>query len=122
MLGVARQVVGEHLRQRALEAAGSDDLLRTVEEPSAVSLDRLDLRQAMASLSEQERNRLALRYGRSRTSRSFSRRANSVETALHRAIGKLCDPSRSPNDGLSAAIQGATRVRAIQPPTQRAQS
>jgi RNA polymerase sigma-70 factor, ECF subfamily len=61
--------------------------------PEDSSLRRLELRDAVARLDERDRDLLALRYGGDLTARQIGElldlRPNSVEVALHRALGRL---------------------------------
>jgi RNA polymerase sigma-70 factor (ECF subfamily) len=94
VLGIARRVVddqlaratGMHPSDTVGELAGEDDL-----ETDAV--ERLMLREALAALSQDERDLLALRYGAdlaaSDIALAMGSRTNTVEVALHRALGKL---------------------------------
>ncbi len=60
---------------------------------AAEAADRLVLRAALSDLSESDRELIALRYGADLSARQIARhlgrRTNSVEVALHRALGRL---------------------------------
>jgi RNA polymerase sigma factor (sigma-70 family) len=57
------------------------------------ALRRLELRGAVASLDERDRDLVALRYGADLTARQIAEllelNTNAVEVALHRALGRL---------------------------------
>lgn len=93
LLGIAR---------RTLQATAEQRARRTHEDPPDVagpgdleddSIRRLTLQAAMARLSEREREILALRYGADLSMRAIAQlldvRTNTVEVALHRALGRL---------------------------------
>lgn len=92
LLGIARRCVDDvvqgQLRHAELdvETPGLGQL-----EPEAIR--RLDLRAALLELDERSRELLALRYGADLTARQIGElldeRPNTVEVALHRALGRL---------------------------------
>jgi RNA polymerase sigma-70 factor (ECF subfamily) len=57
------------------------------------TVDRIVVRRAVASLTERERDLIALRYGADLTASQIARhlgaKTNAVEVALHRALGRL---------------------------------
>ena len=57
------------------------------------SIERLELRRAMATLDTRDREFVALRYGADLSARQIAEllglRTNTVEVALHRVLGKL---------------------------------
>jgi RNA polymerase sigma-70 factor (ECF subfamily) len=92
LLGIARRVIAEHLAVSAGERAlvsGDGEVV----DDSASALQRLELRAALATLSQQERDLLALRYGGDlavkEVARLLGERTNTVEVALHRVVAKL---------------------------------
>jgi RNA polymerase sigma factor (sigma-70 family) len=68
------------------EVAGDDEL-------ASETIERLSLRSALAELSQDERDLLAMRYGADLTAGDISRitgtRTNTIEVALHRTLAKL---------------------------------
>jgi RNA polymerase sigma factor (sigma-70 family) len=91
LMGIARRCVDQLLAERvpvgeAPEEAASIDL-----EEETVS--RLELSRALAGLSEQDRELMALRYGADLSARQiaelFGARTNTIEVALHRALERL---------------------------------
>jgi RNA polymerase sigma factor (sigma-70 family) len=94
LLGIARRVVDDLLARGDTafpadvtgELAGETDL-------AGEAIERLALRDALARLSQHERDLLALRYGADLTARDIAAvtgvKTNAVEVALHRALIKL---------------------------------
>ena len=66
---------------------------RSFEGQDDASLDRLELRAAVAQLDERNRELVALRYGADLTARQIGElldlKTNAVEVALHRALTRL---------------------------------
>lgn len=92
-LGVARTVVADHLAQRRPLALEENDLEITVRDDGFDKVDaRLTLQETLASLSENDRDLLALRYGADLSARDIGellgQRTNTVEVALHRALAR----------------------------------
>jgi RNA polymerase sigma-70 factor, ECF subfamily len=91
LIGIARRCiadlalkpnpVGQVAREEAIEGPEDDAVLR------------LELRGAVATLDERDRELLALRYGADLTARQIADllelKTNAVEVALHRALGRL---------------------------------
>jgi RNA polymerase sigma factor (sigma-70 family) len=92
LIGIARRSVDSHLAARPpvptelADAAAPGDL----EEAAST---RLDLHRALGTLDERDRELLALRYGADLSARQIGelleQRTNTVEVALHRALGRL---------------------------------
>jgi RNA polymerase sigma factor (sigma-70 family) len=93
LLAIARRVVDDHVgrvrvetRQAGTSTSLSDDL-------AVAAVERLTLRDALARLSRDEHDLLALRYGADLAVRDIAHatgvRTNTVEVALHRALDKL---------------------------------
>ena len=91
LLGIARHCVSDARAERETqpppeEVAATGDL-------AAEAADRLALLAAVSDLSEPDRELIALRYGADLSARQIAghlgRRTNSVEVALHRALGRL---------------------------------
>jgi RNA polymerase sigma-70 factor, ECF subfamily len=92
LIGIARRSVDSHFAARPpiptelADAAAPGDL----EEAASA---RLDLASALGTLDEHDRELLALRYGADLSARQIGelleKRTNTVEVALHRALGRL---------------------------------
>lgn len=109
MIGIARRVIDDPHRQPDLPVAAAEGVAEGPEEASA---ERLDLRAAVALLSEADRELIALRYGADLSARQIARvldmKTNAVDVALHRARTRL----RESLDA-HAAEPGEKRVRAV---------
>jgi RNA polymerase sigma-70 factor (ECF subfamily) len=92
LIGIARRSVDSHLAglppigAEVPDSAAPGDL----EESTA---GRLDLTRALATLDDRDRELLALRYGADLSARQIAelleQRTNTVEVALHRALGRM---------------------------------
>lgn len=94
LLGIARRVVDDRLSRSRIaasydldaEVAGDDEL-------ASETIERLSLRSALAELSQDERDLIAMRYGADLTAGDIARitgaRTNTIEVALHRTLAKL---------------------------------
>jgi RNA polymerase sigma-70 factor, ECF subfamily len=93
LLGIAQRVVGERLVARSNEDRGMPGAVLLADNDLEATVERLELRDALTRLSQQERDLLALRYGAdlavSDVARILEERTNTVEVALHRIIEKL---------------------------------
>jgi RNA polymerase sigma-70 factor (ECF subfamily) len=91
LFGIARRCIAD-ARKAALrpEVVQDEPVGRGPEE---LAPERLDLRRALASLSDRDRELVALRYGGDLTAREIGHvvgmRTNAVEVALHRALMTL---------------------------------
>ena len=92
LLGIARRCIEDG---RGWSQAGFDMPPETAA-PGVLEEDalrRLELHDAVALLDERDRELIALRYGADLTAREIARlvgvRTNTVEVALHRALGRL---------------------------------
>jgi RNA polymerase sigma factor (sigma-70 family) len=95
LVGIARRTIDEHYRRQALA-----ETVATVPEGPADpfedrTVERLALAAAVGRLDPRERELIALRYGADLTARQIAellgQRTNTVEVALHRALGRLRD-------------------------------
>ena len=91
LIGIARRCIADALQPGDTPTG---DLPEPPGEPQEeLTLDRLDLRAAVALLDERDRELLALRYGADLTARQIGEllelKTNAVEVALHRALGRL---------------------------------
>jgi RNA polymerase sigma-70 factor (ECF subfamily) len=92
LVGIARRCIDDALSDRMddapapLEAGSPEDL-------EGDTLRRLSVRAAVATLTPRERELIALRYGADLKARQIAEllgeRTNTVEVALHRALGRL---------------------------------
>ena len=96
LVGIARRCADEQLRGRGIEVATGDDaLLDSSDDPIPADLVilRLDLADAVATLSVRDRELIALRYGADLKARDIAallgQKTNAVEVALHRALERL---------------------------------
>ena len=102
LLGIARRVVDDHLARASNSNHVAHDVdVRTPgdDEVAVASIERLALRDALALLSQDERDLLALRYGADLAARDIALvmdvRTNAVEVALHHTVAKLRDHMES---------------------------
>jgi RNA polymerase sigma factor (sigma-70 family) len=94
LLGIARRVVDDRLSRSPIAASyGLDAEVAGDDELASETIERLSLRSALAELSQDERDLLAMRYGADLTAGDISRitgtRTNTIEVALHRTLAKL---------------------------------
>ena len=96
LVGIARRCADDHLRGRGVEVPTDDEaLLDGAGDPGPAdsAILRLDLAAAVANLSVRDRELIALRYGADLKVKDIAallgRSTNSVEVALHRALGQL---------------------------------
>jgi RNA polymerase sigma factor (sigma-70 family) len=93
LLGIARHVINDHLARAGRQARLRVEPAGNGDEMASAAIERLALRDAIASLTLDERDLLALRYGADLTAREIARitgaRSNAVEVALHRTLAKL---------------------------------
>jgi len=96
LVGIARRCVDDYLRGRGIEVPTDDEaLLDGVGDPSPADLTilRLDLAEAVATLGIRDRELIALRYGADLKAKDIAvllgQSTNAVEVALHRALDRL---------------------------------
>lgn len=93
LIGIARRTLQAAAEQRAPRVDGDPPDVAAHGDLEDDSIRRLTLRAAMTRLSEREREILALRYGADLSVRAIAQlldaRTNTVEVALHRALGRL---------------------------------
>jgi RNA polymerase sigma factor (sigma-70 family) len=93
VIGIARRTIDEHYRREAL----AETVATVPEGPGAAfedrSIDQLALAAAVGRLDPRDRELVALRYGSDLTARQIGellgQRTNTIEVALHRALGRL---------------------------------
>lgn len=113
LVGIARRAIADWARRRpneTLSPAPPEPPARG--EVAEETTRRLTLQAALAGLNERDTELLALRYGADLTARQIARllnrRTNSVEVALHRALGRLRAQFEAGDAG------EAVRVRPVQ--------
>ena len=96
LVGIARRCADEQLRIRGVEVPTDDEtLLDGTGDPSPAdhTILRLDLHNAVATLSVRDRELIALRYGADLKAKDIAlllgQTTNAVEVALHRALDRL---------------------------------
>jgi RNA polymerase sigma factor (sigma-70 family) len=91
LIGIARRCVDQILADRVPVVEAPDEVAPIDLEEETVS--RLELARALAALSDQDRELMALRYGADLSARQiaevFGARTNTIEVALHRALERL---------------------------------
>jgi RNA polymerase sigma factor (sigma-70 family) len=91
LIGIARRCVDQVLAGRVPLAEAQDAQAPFDLEQETVR--RLELKRALAGLSEQDRELVALRYGADLSARQIAElleaRTNTIEVALHRALERL---------------------------------
>ena len=108
LIGIARRAIADRAGQRAaaVEAAPG------VEDDEDLRITRLDVRTAVATLDDRDRELVALRYGADLTARQIGRllgvRTNAVEVALHRVRDRLRAELETP--AAPAIASSAVRV------------
>jgi RNA polymerase sigma factor (sigma-70 family) len=114
LIGIARRCVDELLASRVPLAEPQEREAPLDLEQQTVS--RLELGRALAGLSDQDRELVALRYGADLSARQIAElleaRTNTIEVALHRALERL--RRQIVRDQESAPATPATDVR-VQP-------
>lgn len=128
LIGIARRCIGDCLAQRRIESPTPDDALesrRDSASPGDLAEDavrRLTLLDGLSTLSDRDRELIALRYGSDLTARQIAMlvgmRTNAIEVALHRALQRLqhvmIEPSTedhrrsAPRRGARSARSGAS--------------
>jgi RNA polymerase sigma-70 factor (ECF subfamily) len=92
LIGIARREIAEHLSGRPATTPELPDIAMPGDLP-ADAATRLDLRRAVATLDERDRDLVALRYGADLPARAIADvlglKTNTVEVALHRVLRKL---------------------------------
>lgn len=93
LIGIARRTIDEHYRRQALAETVATVPERADDRFEDRSVERLALAGAVGRLDPRERELVALRYGADLTARQIAellgQRTNTVEVALHRALGRL---------------------------------
>jgi RNA polymerase sigma-70 factor (ECF subfamily) len=92
ILGIARSCLADHFGDASAEALPARDLASTHDLESD-ALERLTVQAAVGRLGDRDRELIALRYGADLKVREIAEllgeRTNTVEVALHRALGRL---------------------------------
>jgi RNA polymerase sigma-70 factor (ECF subfamily) len=104
LIGIARRCIDDALAARSADVPPSAET-RSAEDLEGETLRRLSVRAAVATLTPRERELIALRYGADLKARQIAEllgeRTNTVEVALHRALGRL----RTLLEGSDAAVR-----------------
>jgi RNA polymerase sigma-70 factor (ECF subfamily) len=91
LLGIARRCVDQHLVGRAPRTHGDD--VAAAGDLESDTIRRIEVRAAVAQLGERDRELIALRYGADLAAREIGEllglKTNTVDVALHRALGRL---------------------------------
>ena len=94
LLGIARRQISTHYMGAPVVARDPADIEVRADFAEG-SVERLDLRAALGTLDDRERELIALRYGADLTARQIGEllelKTNAVEVALHRALRRLRD-------------------------------
>ena len=93
LVGIARRCIAEAVAARSNAVAIPDDAAAGVESFEDRAVGRADMAAALAELATRDRELIALRFGADMTAREMGEllgeRTNTVEVALHRALGRL---------------------------------
>jgi RNA polymerase sigma-70 factor, ECF subfamily len=113
LIGIARRCIADSaLKLRPPSEALIQD---ATEGPEEDVVRRLELRGAMATLDDRDRELLSLRYGADLTAKQIGEllelKTNAVEVALHRALGRL----RSALEAEDGERLGSPNVRTPKP-------
>ena len=110
LLGIARRCVAAALSERAASREAPMDV-ETPTELEAEAVDRVTLRAALDTLSERDRDLIALRYAADLRAREIAEllglTTNAVEVALHRALSKLraeLEAEQPPSEGAAPVV------------------
>lgn len=105
LLAIARHAVADHRRpahqplDESVEPTAPGDIAED-------SVRRLTVHEAVARLASRDRELIALRYGADLSAREIANvlglRTNSVEVALHRALGRLREDLHADEGGAAA--------------------
>ncbi len=119
LVGIARRCVDQQLRDRGLEVPTDDEALLDSaghHAPADLTILRIDLADAVATLGSRDRELIALRYGADLKAKDIAAilgmTTNAVEVALHRALDRL----RTVLEPLAAED---TRAFVLPPPASR---
>ena len=89
LVGIARRCISDHFADRTVPVESVPDEVAPGE-LAAEAASRIDLARVLETLSERDRELIALRYGADLTARQIGElldlRTNAVEVALHRAL------------------------------------
>jgi RNA polymerase sigma-70 factor, ECF subfamily len=104
LIGIARREISDEFARRPIAIDVPEEVDPAELEGEAAT--RLDLRRAVSTLGDRDRELIALRFGADLTARQIAEvvglRTNAVEVALHRALHMLRGllESREPSSGL----------------------
>jgi RNA polymerase sigma-70 factor (ECF subfamily) len=104
LIGIARRRIDTSGRR--WETASADEHVAAPGDLEEDTVRRLTLNSAIAKLDKRERDLIALRYGADLTARQIGEllgeRTNTIEVALHRALGRLRAHLGAPSEDLPA--------------------
>lgn len=107
LLGIARSCIADHFARRG-EVAAVEDVAATGD-LEGEALQRMTVRAALAQLGERDRELIALRYGADLKVREIAEllgeRTNTIEVALHRALGELREQLNEEQPAATARVQ-----------------
>ena len=93
LIGIATRCVADSFARRAGEVLVADAPEQAGRDEAGATTERLDLAEAVAKLSERDRELVALRYGADLRAREIADilelKTGAVEVALHRALERL---------------------------------
>jgi RNA polymerase sigma-70 factor (ECF subfamily) len=93
LIGIARRTIDDHYRRQALAETVATVPDRPGDPFEDRTVERLAMAAAVGRLDPRERELVALRYGADLTARQIAdllgQRTNTIEVALHRALGRL---------------------------------
>lgn len=95
LIGIARRCIAPYVaaRRELAAPAAIDEAMAPGADLSERAVTKLAVRQAVATLSERDRELVALRFGSDLTCRQIAEmlglKTNAVEVALHRALARL---------------------------------
>lgn len=106
LIGIARRVLADG--DAAHAPIDDDDPLAAAPSFEEASVERLDLRRALARLPERDRDLLALRYGAELRSKQIAAlldmKPGSVDVAVHRALARLREAHAAPEEPAPAPV------------------
>jgi RNA polymerase sigma-70 factor (ECF subfamily) len=113
LVGIARRSIADWASRRQ-ETGGEPEDVAAPGELEKDTLRRLDLRAAVARLSDDDRELISLRYGADLSARQIAevleRKTNAVEVAIHRALARLrkaLEQEDTPEDRAKSSLGAA---------------
>jgi RNA polymerase sigma-70 factor (ECF subfamily) len=112
LIGIARRCIGPYLAARRDQPGTDslDELPAPGGEHAERTVTQIAVRQAVSTLSERDRELVALRFGSDLTCRQIGEvlglRTNAVEVALHRAMARLAEILETGDPGVRVPRPG----------------